>query len=136
MAREVQLINLTPHTINIYYGEDVGYNCQLIHPNTQPAIVLKPSGIVARVRSSYTQAAPIKVQGVVVPTKVGSLMPTVDGLPAPREGVMYVVSGMLDSFVYGRDDLVAPHSLVRDAEGRVIGCAQLLRLGGDREENY
>lgn len=41
---------------------------------------------------------------------------------------MYVVSRLVAEAVPERRDLVVPHGLVRDGQGRVVGCAQLAQV--------
>lgn len=63
----------------------------------------------------------------VVPVAYG----TIDGLPEPAElgGVTYIVSLVTLLALRGsRDDVVAPFSEVRDADGRIVGCRKLQRL--------
>ena len=50
----------------------------------------------------------------------------VEGLPGPVEGVVYVVSALVRSAVPGRCDVTSPGDLVRDSEGRVVGCRGLV----------
>lgn len=53
----------------------------------------------------------------------------VDGLPAPRAGVTYIVSRVVAEAAREREDLLVPGGLVRDGSGRVLGCLYLTRLG-------
>jgi hypothetical protein len=48
----------------------------------------------------------------------------VEGLPSPRDGVIYIVSGMVASAA-PRDDVFSPGELERDEGGRVVGCLNL-----------
>jgi hypothetical protein len=49
----------------------------------------------------------------------------VEGLPEPAEGVLYVVSMLVRQAVPERTDVASPGELVRDEQGRVIGCRGL-----------
>ena len=51
---------------------------------------------------------------------------TVEGLPEPAEGTLFVVSALVRSAVPGRSDVASPGDLVRDAGGNVIGCRGLV----------
>jgi hypothetical protein len=50
----------------------------------------------------------------------------ITGLPEPEAGVVYIVSGYVSGKVQ-RKDVVAPGELVRDEDGRPIGCLGLTR---------
>jgi len=102
-----KLINLTPHTINIVTPDGVR--------------TLPPSGTVCRV-PSFDGVCP-DLDGI--PTFVSSYGKVRD-LPAPQEGVVLIVSGMVAS-AEPRLDLMSPGPLVRDDEGKVIGCLGLRR---------
>ena len=50
------------------------------------------------------------------------------GLPEPEEDVILIVAkAVADASPAGRGDLMSPGRLLRDAEGRVIGCDGLTR---------
>ena len=79
----MKYINLTPHAIHFNDGR-----------------VFEPSGIIARVGSSYSEI----VDDVCV-QQFGE----VQDLPAPAQDVRFIVSGMVLSALNGaRDDVVGP----------------------------
>lgn len=47
------------------------------------------------------------------------------GLPEEKDGVVYIVSGMVNAAAEGRGDVYSPGSLIRDDEGRPVGCRGL-----------
>ena len=100
-------VNLTPHTLNIHTGNGVTN--------------IAPSGDVARVATVSVEAAP--VGGIPTCT---TTFGEVTGLPAPAEGVFFIVSGMVASAA-PRPDVLSPGDLVRDESGRPIGCRGLRR---------
>jgi len=103
----MKLVNLTPHTLNIHTPDKV--------------VNLPPSGAVARVATVSVPAAPMG--GIpTVTTSFGE----VTGLPEPQHGVTLVVSGMVASAA-PRDDVLSPGDLVRDENGRPVGCRGLRR---------
>lgn len=111
---EEMLVNLTPHAISVL-GED------------GEVLMLSPSGQVARVTSSCTQVGAL--DGVpVVKTEYG----TVENLPAPEAGKVFVVSVLVAQQCAGREDVVSPDtgpdSAVRDADGRIIGVKRFMRF--------
>ena len=106
------LKNLTPHILNI---------------NTPEGMVeLKPSGDVARVTSQITSEGclPLYHEGFTIPIVRTKLGP-VAGVPAPQEAVYLIVSRMVADALHLRNDILVPGPLVRDYEGRVIGCEGL-----------
>ena len=109
--QQTQLVNLTPHPINIVQDGSV--------------VLSIPSSGVARVASSTDVVGQFLVGDVVVP-RTHTVYGEVEGLPAPQAGVIYVVSGMIVSALVQqgirRDDLFIPGMQVRDEQGRVIGC--------------
>jgi hypothetical protein len=115
------LVNLTPHEVTLV-GEDGG-------------IILRipPSGIVARCREEVNPAGEIAVcpggpltPEVAVPLVKRAWGP-IDGLPAPQFRTVFITSSLVAqaAWAQGRRDVVAPGELVRDSEGRVIGCKNL-----------
>ena len=95
-----KFINLTPHTVvEMVTGE-----------------VFEPSGTVARVSTHKSSRGDIGGVPVYVVT-----FGNVEGIPAPKEDIMYIVSGMVLEAT-DRKDVVAPGDLVRDKAGKPIGC--------------
>lgn len=103
------LKNCTPHSLNVLVGEEV--------------IDLAPTGIVPRCSQSEVTAG--EVAGIPVTRQVFG---EVIDLPEPEEGVFFVVSRMVAAACPERRDLLIPGALVRDDEGRVVGCRGLSRL--------
>ena len=100
-------INLTPHTLNVHANGDV--------------VSIAPSGEVARVATVSTDADPVGG----IPT-VTTAFGEVTGLPEAKEDVFLIVSGMVASAA-PRTDVLSPGDLVRDENGRPIGCRGLRR---------
>jgi hypothetical protein len=110
-----QLVNLTPHTINLV-AED---GTQLLSLESQG---------VARVAATTEVVGQLQVGEVVVP-QTHTTFGEVEGLPEQTSGVGYIVSNMIISALaqqgVRRDDLFTPGMQVRDDQGRVIGCRSL-----------
>lgn len=110
-----QLVNLTPHTINI-----------VTEDGTQ-ILSLESQGI-ARVAATTEVVGQLQVGEVVVP-QTHTTFGEVEGLPEQAPGVGYIVSNMIISALaqqgVRRDDLFTPGMQVRDDQGRVIGCKSL-----------
>lgn len=97
-----KLVNLTPHTINIKgaVSRDIA-----------------PNGTVARCSQSNEKVA--EIDGIPVTRQTFG---AVEGLPTPEEGTIYIVSRLVAAACPERNDLVIPGPLVRDDQGRPIGC--------------
>ena len=106
-----EIKNLTPHQINILDTEDV-------------QIASYPSDGIARV--TVTRGEDLG-GGLFGPQTFGE----VTGLPAPQEGVIYVVSALVAAACGGRKDVFSPSSLdmVRNEKGHVIGTRALACAG-------
>jgi hypothetical protein len=104
----MKLVNLTPHTIDIY------------NRNKELVLSVPPSGQVARVETEIRFTGESNGIPLFV-TKTGRVI----DLPAgPHGDTMYIVSGMLRSYV-DRSDLFQPGELLRDDSGRPMGCIGL-----------
>jgi hypothetical protein len=49
----------------------------------------------------------------------------IEGLPDEAMDTVYIVSALVKAAAADRSDLVSPGDLVRDSEGRVVGCKNL-----------
>jgi hypothetical protein len=103
----MNIVNLTPHKINIF-NED-----------NEEITVIDPSGIVAKIGTKRKKIATV----LSIPFFLTEIEQP-EGLPEPAEGTIYIVSGMFRSHV-DRPDLYQPGELLRDDEGRPIGCIGL-----------
>lgn len=118
----MKLVNLTPHSITIVLEEST--------------IEIQPSGTVARVSMETCEVSTtilprhawgeLHAEGIregipIIATKPGE---TID-LPDPQKGMAYIVSALVQSANPSRGDLFSPGDLVRDDQGRVIGCRNL-----------
>lgn len=99
-----RIINLTPHKV-VIVGED------------NFPIIEYPSQGIARV-SQLTE--PVGTINNVPLFRVS--LGDVENLPEPQENTFYIVSRMVAEALPHRKDLLIPTELVRDQEGRVIGC--------------
>ena len=98
---EAELINLTPHPINIEgYGE------------------IPPSGKIARASEQRKKIG--EINGITV--NVVTLGNVVD-LPPPKPNTFYIVSRVVAEAERGkRKDLLIPDESIRDASGKIIGA--------------
>lgn len=107
----MQIVNLTPHEITIIALGRQAAQC----PNTGLEIfedvevsTSYPSGGVARVAVNRRAEWPLALQGSGLRV-TSQAFGAVEGLPAPTEGVIYVVSAMVLTALAGsRPDVFAP----------------------------
>lgn len=123
----MNVVNLTPHTLNIKVVSDYKEHgimngisgSGMLGINYPIWLELEPSGQVARVSSSSELVG--EVAGIpVFETVYGDI----EGLPDPKDGTIYVVSGMTQAQT-SRQDVYAPGDLIRDENGKPIGCRGL-----------
>ena len=101
----MQYVNLTPHSIRLNDGREI-----------------PPSGTVARVSASYT---PFDGDGVCQ-----AVFGQVQGLPEPKEGVLYITSALVAQAAR-RDDVVSPATghpeARRDEKGQIVSVPGFVR---------
>lgn len=102
--------NLTPHNIVVVLDDDIRY-------------VITPSGTVARC-SQKTESIG-EINGVpLTRTVFGDVI----NLPAPKEDTIYLVSTLVAQACPNRNDLFIPNEIVRDENGKVVGCKSFGRV--------
>lgn len=106
------IVNLTPHDVNIYEGNVL-------------LMTIKASGIVARV-SVTTNILAEKINNTIPVSK--SCFGAVKGLPNPEKDTIYIVSRMIAERSKDRDDLYITNGSVRDENGHIIGCTSLTQI--------
>lgn len=102
--------NLTPHSIVVILSDDIRY-------------VITPSDSVARCSSSTEVIG--EVNGVPL---TRTIYGEVVGLPQQKENTIYIVSTLVAQACPDRDDLFIPNEIVRDTNGKVIGCKSFGRV--------
>lgn len=121
----MSLVNLTPHPVRIY-KEDTPDQVEDLDDGVMT--VLEPSGTLARLSESVIgEDAVLTDEGVEIPISAVSYA-KVEGLPAPQQGVFYVVPLMTALAAAERDDLLVPYEQVRNGEGTVVGCRRFGRV--------
>ncbi len=115
----MNIVNLTPHSIVLRDADGLDH-------------AITASGAVARVSS--TPGALENVAGVPVPVAGRQTFGEVEGLPAPVEGTLYIVSAMVlgRPECQGRDDVMGPGTgpndgAVRNDKGHVVAVTRLVR---------
>lgn len=102
-----RLVNLTPHEV------------VLVTPWGN--VHVPPSGSIARVESIPRPL--FRLGGVVVNAESYG---DVAGVPPEQPGRYYLVSALVRLALPNRTDLLSPGQLVRDEQGRVVGCQSLI----------
>jgi len=113
----VHLVNMTPHEITL-----VGENGEIV-------LRIPPSGTVARCREEIEDcgtvtAGPWGPAVRIYRRRLGEI----EGLPEPEFRTIYITSALVAhaAWALGRRDVVHPGELVRDEQGRVVGCRGLV----------
>lgn len=114
----MELINLTPHPIQVYSRDGRDRIIAILPASEIPARVVmeKPSPYC----HVYLEGNSIQV---VLTRSSGQ----VTGLPDPVEGVYYVVSLPVTRALPERSDLIVPHDSVRNETGTIVGCRMFAR---------
>lgn len=103
----MKFINLTPHDV-------------VLVSNDGDTKTIKASGDIARAGTNDKLIDTI--DGIdIYRTEYGS----VNGLPSKKEGVGYIVSGLVRAALPNRKDLFSPTQLIRNNSGHVIGARGL-----------
>lgn len=105
----VKIVNLTPHDINI-----VTENGNINIPT---------SGIIAR--CSVNRETVDFINGIPINRTVFG---KVENLPEPQENTIYIVSSLVGQAASDRTDVFIPDDVVRDEQGKIIGCKALAKI--------
>lgn len=104
----IELINLTPHTINFVDTDGISI------------VVVEPSGKIARVNTTTVTIG--EIDGIPVTETQFS---EVEDLPDEEPGKIFIVSSIVAERVPEREDVFVPNESVRDDKGRIVGCRSL-----------
>jgi hypothetical protein len=116
------IINCTPHAITLVSDHNVAFDpkSRSYKLNEGEEVVIKatipPSGEVAR--CSMTEQIVGEVNGTPL---VKNTYGQIEGLPEPQPDTFYVVSALVATAAK-RPDLLIPSRMVRDNEGKILGC--------------
>lgn len=121
----MKLVNLTPHALD-FYNQDVPDLATDEELAAGLIASIPASGQMARVAvedcgvSGTVEVAP----GVTVPLH-DAWYGDLENLPAPQDGVAYVVPLLTAMAAKDRPDLLVPHGQVRNVKGTIVGCRAL-----------
>jgi hypothetical protein len=113
----MRLVNLTPHPIHI-----------LEPPYTHNDVILTipTSGVVVSCKRVDTYLGYVETNfGVRIDITNTKYEEPGDDLPPTKPGTLYVVSSIVAKHAVGRVDLLVVNGLIRNTQGRVIGCKSL-----------
>lgn len=113
---ETELINCTPHAIN------------LVDNNGNVYTTIEPSGFLPRCEEKRELLKIEKVNKHVVNINK-KFFGEVTGLPVEIENTYYIVSALVAQACKDeRSDLLVPDDIVRNDKGQIIGCRSLAKL--------
>ena len=114
----MKLRNLTPHAINIYIQNN---------DTDWPVIYTIPAeGVVPRVIYADAEIfSTVDVGEMSINIFKAGKVSHIEDLPPVETGVLLIVSRLVAATAAARDDLVFPDGLVRNKEGKIIGCRHL-----------
>lgn len=107
---KVKVINKTPHDITIV--DSNGIIIKVYPPN--------PSALIRL--NAKTNIVGVLPDGTFLSKTVFG---DPEGLPEFKEGTFYIVSQLVKSALPERTDLLVPAEMIRDDEGKIIGCKSL-----------
>jgi len=111
-----EVVNLTPHPIVIRLGVD-----------EKSDVTFPPAGVVARVTEKANKPTRNHIFGFPVAGKAA--FDEVVNLPEPKEGVIYIVSGLVAQNV-SRSDVFSPatgpeDNAIRNEKGHIVAVTKL-----------
>lgn len=111
----MRIVNLTPH--DIVLKTDAG------------EMTFPPSGIVARVSVTATEAPPVRTSSQIAIPCIRQECGEVTGLPPERVATFFLVSRKVYEAEWLRNDLLAPDTedCVRDEKGQVLSVRRFIR---------
>ena len=119
MNKNIKVVNCTPHDVVLI--TESGY---LGLPSIA---IFKSSGIIPRLLEQQQKISSINNDGLEIDIVKKSFLEP-EGLPEPQENTLYIVSALVAGACKNRDDLVVPNDIIRDEEGKIVGCKNLAKI--------
>ena len=115
------IVNLTPHPVQLLDGSNCSFDpkCRSYRVEGDVVVVktFAPGDVIPR--CSQKEQLIGNVDGVdIFRMEFGE----VENLPDQQDGVYYIVSAMVAQARPDRHDLLIPAHLVRNEDGRILGC--------------
>ena len=111
----MNLINLTPHPVNLLNEQDETILTLPGHPNPPR---LKQSDVVTGHFQVFEEQTSTVISVPLSSTQFGEIQ----NLPDEVKGTLLIVSRLVMTACPDRDDLIVPNQPVRDEKGRIVGC--------------
>ena len=136
--KDVNIINCTPHDIVFIVESHIDDEFYAIEK-----FIIKKSGIIPRLKeverkidtfkTNVTRERDIEEDGYdngwnLYIDIMKKSFTEIEGLPEPKENTYYVVSALVAGAAKNRNDLLIPNDIIRDEEGRIIGCKNLAKI--------
>ncbi len=142
----MNIVNTTPHEINIYMEEQTEWNEERkfyqVKAGEQPVKSIPSSGTTFRMDMQEATITSLVLEGRIFvqeceDTPLGGIPPNTfnfgipvmrvwydghDEFPNEVEGTYYIVSRLVAENAKDRDDFLMVHRTVRDSDGRIVGC--------------
>jgi len=112
---KTDIVNLTPHPIDLHMDGDV--------------ITLGPVKSPPRLPERSETNESLLITGRSLPLRTIRYADDPIDLPPAKPHRLLIVARVIAEQCSDRADLVVPTDLVRDGDGRVIGCRALARIG-------
>jgi len=119
-----KIINLTPHTVTILDNDNNVMTAFPSSGNARCSQTTQKSGEI-EVNHLYHKDGPLEITFPAVIPITSTCFGEVVDLPSPSADTYYIVSRIVMTAWPDRKDLLVPNELVRDGEGRIIGCKSL-----------
>lgn len=122
----MEIVNCTPHAVQILDPTccEFSFLTRSFQLTGEQKIMreIPPSGICPRCKQDEHEIDPI--DGIPV---IGVTFGEIEGLPEEKEGTFLIVSAIVATAgrKQGRKDLLIPSRLVRNYEGKIMGCLAL-----------
>lgn len=118
-VKMTQIINMTPHSVELVEWHD---NPVSGNPYLVTLASFQASGETIRLKAETVKVGDIEVhEGFSVPTTKTVFSEPV-GLPEYTEGTYFIVSQLVKTALPNRKDLLVPAEVVRDKDGKILGC--------------
>lgn len=123
------IINCTPHDVAIYRTSGCYMRDGCLYRRDdeiefpQPFRTYPAAAEPARVNFAQTYAG--MADGILVFRWVPD---EIVNLPEPKPGTYYIVSKIVAQAMPAREDLIFPGTVVRDADGHIVGCIDFSRV--------
>lgn len=129
------IINCTPHEVAIYSAADCYMRDGCLYRRedeiefpqpfrTYPA-AKKPARVNFAARVTFAQDPAGMAEGIIF---YRWYLDEIVNLPEPKPGTYYIVSKMVAQACPKREDLIFPGTVVRDADGHIVGYVDFSRV--------